>query len=101
MGSHGAAKHHLLNMRRQPAGPVAGGRRVAPLHSNPFSTFKNSLQTVPDAISHAVGGPETSDETVPIIESVGISVLFAALGCPKQSTLDERKHHHGNQQCPS
>ena len=68
-----------------PQGLWPGGRRVAPLHSNPFSTFKNSLQTVPDAISHAVGGPETSDETVPIIESVGISVLSTSLpfSCPK------------------
>ena len=53
-----------------PQGLWPGGRRVAPLHSNPFSTFKNSLQTVPDAISHAVGGPETSDETAPIVAAI-------------------------------
>ena len=29
-----------------------------------------SLQTVPDAIGHAAGGPETSDETVPIIAAI-------------------------------
>ena len=45
-----------------PQGLWPGGRRVAPLHSNPFSTFKNSLQTVPDAISHAAGGPEDTSE---------------------------------------
>ena len=57
-----------------PQGLWPGGRRVAPLHSNPFSTFKNSLQTVPDAISHAVGGPETSYETVPIIAAIILPV---------------------------